>query len=147
VNSLIQRKLTAGECQLHGHEPVSNSSGPGLLQWLLLMLLHSVLRLFYCTKMRYSNDTKRFNEIKKFLILFYLKVNKLLVNESCDGSYQCNDNIGLSCIENQCLCNSSQYYEDATMPYPLCRNELSPYYTFLSRYSIINDFFFVFSLR
>jgi hypothetical protein len=44
-------------------------------------------------------------------ILLFLKVDKLPVNETCSGSYMCNENTGLQCLSGICNCNSSQFYD------------------------------------
>lgn len=46
-----------------------------------------------------------------FLIILIFQANKLPVNSTCSGSYQCNDLVGLQCFSGVCLCNSSQFYD------------------------------------
>jgi hypothetical protein len=49
-----------------------------------------------------------------FYFFHYLIANKLAVNETCFGSYMCNDNLGLVCSGGFCDCNSTQYYNSTT---------------------------------
>jgi hypothetical protein len=43
------------------------------------------------------------------------KVNKLPINSSCTGTYQCNNQIGLICSAGSCVCNTTQYYDYSTL--------------------------------
>lgn len=53
----------------------------------------------------------------KFLTFFL--VQKKTFNNTCDGNYQCNDNVGLLCTNLNCVCNSSQYWSQSVSQ---CKN-------------------------